>query len=547
MVQQVGPYRIEVLEPLQMLRLVCEARGPGHHLRPHLERVVPRARGAPSPDPRRWPHHPRRRPLRAGGHVGGLDEGRRPGVGGVARHVGRCARPLVGHPPGRRAARRRGGPTRRPVAAASGGSTRRPASTTSSCSSIAQEDGDGNRGINEAVRVWPDGRIEQLGWPDVEITYRSGTRHPERAVMHLRDENHKPFDVEFETLGYVALGLGSGYGGDDWNHGRWMGEGWVDRVSYDLTDPEVLARIPFGMLDHVAKVTLQRRRGLRPVRAHQRGPSRAERLRRLRIRRALSRVLSGEKILITGPAGQIAFPLAEYLAADNEVWGIARFGDPATREQVDALGVTTRRVRRRRRRLLRAARRLHLRAAPRRVHGARARLRPRDPRERRGHRAAARALPQGEGGAGDVDALGLPAARRPAARVPRDRPARRGELGALADVLDVEDRAGGRRPLLRAVARPAGGDRAHERVVRAERRPAHDPPRRASRRATRSPRAGTRARTARSTRTTSTRRPRRLLDAASVPATIVNWAGDEAVSVQEWARYFGELTGTTRW
>ena len=53
-------------------------------------------------------------------------------------------------------------------------------------------------------------------------------------------------------------------------------------------------------------------------------------------------MLSGEKILLTGPAGQIAFPLAEYLARDNDVWGVARFGDPATREQVDALGVTTR-------------------------------------------------------------------------------------------------------------------------------------------------------------------------------------------------------------
>jgi nucleoside-diphosphate-sugar epimerase len=52
-------------------------------------------------------------------------------------------------------------------------------------------------------------------------------------------------------------------------------------------------------------------------------------------------MLSGEKILLTGPAGQIAFPLAEYLARDNEVWGIARFGDPATRAGVDALGVTT--------------------------------------------------------------------------------------------------------------------------------------------------------------------------------------------------------------
>jgi nucleoside-diphosphate-sugar epimerase len=55
-------------------------------------------------------------------------------------------------------------------------------------------------------------------------------------------------------------------------------------------------------------------------------------------------VLSGEKILITGPAGRIAFGLARSLVADNEVWGIARFSDAATREKVEALGVTTRTV-----------------------------------------------------------------------------------------------------------------------------------------------------------------------------------------------------------
>ena len=55
-------------------------------------------------------------------------------------------------------------------------------------------------------------------------------------------------------------------------------------------------------------------------------------------------MLSGEKILITGPAGRIAFPLARSLARDNEVWGIARFSDPATRAEVEALGVTTRAV-----------------------------------------------------------------------------------------------------------------------------------------------------------------------------------------------------------
>src|SRR5262245_53144513 len=53
-------------------------------------------------------------------------------------------------------------------------------------------------------------------------------------------------------------------------------------------------------------------------------------------------MIRGEKILITGPAGRIAFGLARSLATDNEVWGIARFRDPAQRAEVEALGVTTR-------------------------------------------------------------------------------------------------------------------------------------------------------------------------------------------------------------
>jgi len=35
----------------------------------------------------------------------------------------------------------------------------------------------------------------------------------------------------------------------------------------------------------------------------------------------------------------------------------------------------------------------------------------------------------------------------------------------------------------------------------------------------------------------------KLLQAASVPANIVNWGGDETVSLEEWATFLGELTG----
>lgn len=54
--------------------------------------------------------------------------------------------------------------------------------------------------------------------------------------------------------------------------------------------------------------------------------------------------LRGHRILVTGPAGQIAFPLARALARDNEVWGIARFSDPSSRARVEAAGIHTRTV-----------------------------------------------------------------------------------------------------------------------------------------------------------------------------------------------------------
>ena len=52
-------------------------------------------------------------------------------------------------------------------------------------------------------------------------------------------------------------------------------------------------------------------------------------------------MIEGRKILITGPAGQIAFPLAKALAECNEVWGIARFSDAEKRREVEAVGVRT--------------------------------------------------------------------------------------------------------------------------------------------------------------------------------------------------------------
>ena len=54
------------------------------------------------------------------------------------------------------------------------------------------------------------------------------------------------------------------------------------------------------------------------------------------------KTLKNEKILFAGLTGQIGFPLALHLAKDNQVWGIARFRDEGKRKQLEQAGVATR-------------------------------------------------------------------------------------------------------------------------------------------------------------------------------------------------------------
>lgn len=51
--------------------------------------------------------------------------------------------------------------------------------------------------------------------------------------------------------------------------------------------------------------------------------------------------LQGAKILVTGPAGQIAWDLCQRLVGANEVWGVARFSKPGSREECERIGVHT--------------------------------------------------------------------------------------------------------------------------------------------------------------------------------------------------------------
>ncbi len=123
---------------------------------------------------------------------------------------------------------------------------------------IIQEEPDGFRTVNDCTRIWRDGRVEQLGWPRVTIHYRSGTRIPTGATIDATDLAGNPVRFEVESRLPVPLHVGGGYGGDsDWLHGMWKGENFTERLTYDMTDPAIIGRSGFGVIDHVGRAICQ--------------------------------------------------------------------------------------------------------------------------------------------------------------------------------------------------------------------------------------------------------------------------------------------------
>ncbi|MFF0750020.1 NAD-dependent epimerase/dehydratase family protein [Streptomyces sp. NPDC004267] len=51
--------------------------------------------------------------------------------------------------------------------------------------------------------------------------------------------------------------------------------------------------------------------------------------------------MQGKKILVTGGTGQVAGPVAKALAEDNDVWALGRFGTPGAEDALREHGITT--------------------------------------------------------------------------------------------------------------------------------------------------------------------------------------------------------------
>lgn len=128
---------------------------------------------------------------------------------------------------------------------------------------MAQEERDGTRVIEDAVRVHadPERPVEDLGRPDHDLEFEPGTRRVKRATLRMHEPDGTPLEVFVEPLLPVHLGLGTGYGAEgDWRHGMYQGPLEVQGFTLDLQDPDVRARA-FGVVDSVARFEVDGRVG----------------------------------------------------------------------------------------------------------------------------------------------------------------------------------------------------------------------------------------------------------------------------------------------
>lgn len=119
---------------------------------------------------------------------------------------------------------------------------------------ILQEDPDGRRSLYDCTRRWSDGRVEQLDGVRATIHYTPGTRIPHGAHVEFMNRVGDQIHLDITSKLFAPIAFGSGYGGDtSWAHGTWKGGPFTERVSFDLTDPAVMARAPFSLIDHVGE------------------------------------------------------------------------------------------------------------------------------------------------------------------------------------------------------------------------------------------------------------------------------------------------------
>lgn len=118
---------------------------------------------------------------------------------------------------------------------------------------MCSEHADGHRDLVDASRVWndPDRPVENLGSPRHAHEFVPGTRRLARSALSFPDAPGGPIEVEVTPMIDAHIGVGTGYGMDaDWRHGMYQGDLVVQGVDLDT---EKDADRLFGIVDSAAR------------------------------------------------------------------------------------------------------------------------------------------------------------------------------------------------------------------------------------------------------------------------------------------------------
>ena len=120
---------------------------------------------------------------------------------------------------------------------------------------MCHEEPGGERPLEEAVRLWPDPDrpVEWLGRPEWKHEMRPGTRLLDRSEIRFPDAPGGEIVLEAEPIVTNFVSVGTGYGLDeDWRHGMWQGDELiVQGLSWKIDEISSLAQ--YGIVDSVGR------------------------------------------------------------------------------------------------------------------------------------------------------------------------------------------------------------------------------------------------------------------------------------------------------
>jgi hypothetical protein len=118
---------------------------------------------------------------------------------------------------------------------------------------MLNEEPDGTRVLEEAVRLGADGSVTHLGRPEYEHRLDPGTRMISTpSVLRFPEAPGGGFTVTVTPLVHNYIAVGTGYGvGDDFRHGQYRGRLWVDGRTWPMAELDAWAW--FGIVDQAAR------------------------------------------------------------------------------------------------------------------------------------------------------------------------------------------------------------------------------------------------------------------------------------------------------